>query len=351
MSACPNLQLDDYTLGEAVSKGGFSMPGYHVWCGAVIRAEDGRYHLFASRWSKELPFTAWVTSSEIVRATSNTPEGPFEFEAVVLTQRDPSFWDGGGVHNPVILKNPQGGYLLYYSASTFTGDLNTSPPEGAKHYDQWKEAWNQQAIGLATAPSIHGPWKRSEQPILEARPGKWDAVTATNPSVTYDPKLGWLMLYKSIQKPYTGDKLPAAFQFGVCRSNHPEGPFERLQDGPLFADFPDADLEDPYLWHNGTCLEMIAKDMTGTIAGTPRAGVRAYSENGYDWKLPKSPCFYTRHLNWDDGTVGEQDFLERVWILIEDGHPSHLYFATANSGATYFDLHDSRNISVRLKRL
>ncbi|MGV2786981.1 glycosyl hydrolase family 43, partial [Clostridium perfringens] len=26
--------------------GGFRMPGYWIWCGSVIKGEDGRYHMF-----------------------------------------------------------------------------------------------------------------------------------------------------------------------------------------------------------------------------------------------------------------------------------------------------------------
>ena len=30
--------------------GGFKMDGYWIWCGSVIKGEDGRYHMFSSRW-------------------------------------------------------------------------------------------------------------------------------------------------------------------------------------------------------------------------------------------------------------------------------------------------------------
>ncbi|WOO39771.1 glycoside hydrolase family protein [Rubellicoccus peritrichatus] len=346
-----HLTLDGFTLGTTCKAGGFSMPGYHVWCGAVIEAEDGKFHLFASRWKKDYPFTAWVTNSEIIRAVASSPDEPFHFEEVVLGQREEFYWDARSVHNPVIIKNPKGGYLLYYSGTTFKGDLNTVPPKGKKHYKQWLEAWNQQTIGVATAPAITGPWLRRDKPLLSPRPGKWDAIITTNPSVTYDPKLGWVMLYKSIEKPYVGDSLPAPFRFGICRSDNPEGPFTRLQDGPLFSGIMDADLEDPFIWHNGECLEMLAKDMNGAIAGVPRAGIRSWSHDGIHWEFPNDPCFYKRSLNWDDGSRSEQDFLERVWLLCKEGKPSHLYFATGNSGEGYFDIQDSSNIAVQLKRV
>jgi hypothetical protein len=67
--------------------GGFRMSGYWVWDPSVIKAEDGRYHMFASRWSKDLGFGHWVSNSKIVRAVSDRPEGPYEYVETVLQPR------------------------------------------------------------------------------------------------------------------------------------------------------------------------------------------------------------------------------------------------------------------------
>ncbi|MEG2500550.1 MAG: hypothetical protein RSA78_05740, partial [Oscillospiraceae bacterium] len=51
-----NEQNIEKYFGTAPCGGGFSMEGYWVWCGSVIKGEDGKYHMFASRWKKTLPF-------------------------------------------------------------------------------------------------------------------------------------------------------------------------------------------------------------------------------------------------------------------------------------------------------
>ena len=38
--------------------GGYSDPDYWIWCGSVVQGEDGNYHMFASRWKKDLGFGA-----------------------------------------------------------------------------------------------------------------------------------------------------------------------------------------------------------------------------------------------------------------------------------------------------
>ena len=72
-------------LQPAPPDGGFSMKGYWVWGGSVMRGEDGKYHMFATRWPTSLRFEQHrLTNSEIVRAVSDKAVGPYEFAEVVL---------------------------------------------------------------------------------------------------------------------------------------------------------------------------------------------------------------------------------------------------------------------------
>ena len=102
---------------------GFNQKDYWTWCGSVIKGEDGKYHLFASRWPKKLSFDLyWLTNSEIVHAISDKPEGPYTFSDVVLPPRGEQYWDGKMTHNPAIRKCGDT-YLLYYTGTTYKGDM------------------------------------------------------------------------------------------------------------------------------------------------------------------------------------------------------------------------------------
>ena len=84
---------------------GFRMEGYFVWCGSMIRGEDGRCYLFAARWPKETKFPeGYMTHSEIVLASADTPDGEFRFERVILGRREEGHWDSMMAHNPYITK-------------------------------------------------------------------------------------------------------------------------------------------------------------------------------------------------------------------------------------------------------
>ena len=50
-------------MGVAPVNGGFAMDDSWVWGGSVIRGEDGRYHMFASRWPKSLAFAPGIDVS------------------------------------------------------------------------------------------------------------------------------------------------------------------------------------------------------------------------------------------------------------------------------------------------
>ena len=173
------------------------MEGYWVWCGSVIRGEDGRYHMFASRWPRALSFSPhWLTHSEIVRAVADTPAGPYRFEEVVLPSRGEQFWDGRATHNPTIHKW-RDTYLLYYIGITYSGEAPT-PQRPLKPSDPLRlVARASQRIGLATSKSVRGPWTRAGSPVLEPRPGKWDALMTTNPAPCVSPDGEVLLIYKS----------------------------------------------------------------------------------------------------------------------------------------------------------
>ncbi len=308
-------------LKPAGRDAGFRLEEFWVWCGSAIRGEDGGYHLFASRWPKRYPFfEGYVFLSEIVRATSPTPDGPFRFAEVVLPPRGEQFWDGRMTHNPTIHKIGDK-YLLYYIGSTYPGkppdpgDLIANP----KLVDQ---PYSRIRIGLATASSVRGPWKRLDRPILEPRPGKWDSTIVTNPAACVLPGGEVMLAYRS--------NTPQGLRLGITKAKSFDRPYQRLSDQPVFTFTDGSHVEDPYLWwENGQC-EMLAKDMSGGITGEKHAGVHAMSRDGINWSPAPEPKAYSRNLVWRDGKTQTLGCLERPQLLIEGGHPAYLYCAAAD---------------------
>ena len=318
------------------------MDDHWVWGGSAIRGEDGCYHLFVSVWSRALPFMeGYVSSSRVVRAMSPTPEGPYRLEQEVLPPRDPAYWDGRMTHNPEIHRIGDQ-YVLFYIGSTHAGPM---PPEGGPIPEDLDLAaiYRRIRIGVATAPSLEGPWRRPDTPSFEPRPDHWDAVMVTNPTACVVPDGGVLMLYRSSRD-------DSFAQLGAAVADHPQGPYRRLSDDPILSRLvSDRNaIEDPFLWQNGRAMEMIAKDLTGTVCGEFHAGIHAVSQNGVDWQMAASPRAYSRTVRWDDGTVTRQGCFERPKLLIENGAPTHLFAATGDGPGGFRNCSRTWNVVVPL---
>lgn len=302
--------------------GGFSMKDYWVWDGSAIRGDDGRYHLFASRWPNEYPFfNSYVTYSEIVRAVSDTPEGPYEFAGVVFEKRGPKAWDGRMTHNPSIHRYG-GKYLLFYIGSTFDGPAPGREELLQGHPSACRQSYGNIRIGLAVADSVLGPWEAFDAPVLSPREGKWDSSIVTNPAPCVCGDGSITLMYRS--------NTPDGMRLGMAKAESLGRSFQRLQDGPVLVFGGGNSVEDPFLWWERDHYEVIAKDMTGGICGELFAGIHARSADGLRWELCDPPKAYSRSLRWSDGSATVQGCLERPQLLFEDGRITHLFAATGD---------------------
>lgn len=343
-------------LLPAPVNGGFKMDGYWVWCGSPIKGEDGKYHLFSSRWPDCYPMhPGWLFHSEIVRATAEAPEGPYEFQEVVLGRREEHYFDGKAVHNPAIRKFGDT-YYLFYTGATYC----FPPPEAGENHPQhgdllYSEVWCNKRVGIATSKSLLGPWKRPDAPIVQVRSGKWDSAIISNPAPWIMPDGKTYVLYKSCERKCAEHAKPGRyahmpFKLGMLYADQPEGPYTRLSEDPVFpAPGQQGDVEDPFMWHDGEQFNIIMKDMDGTLCGEKHAGIHVTSKDPANWDLSNCTLAYSRNLLWDDGQVRKMGNMERPALLMnEDGMPTHLFAATAD-GTGGFQADHTWNAVVPMK--
>ena len=310
----------------------FSDPNYFIWCGSMVRDPEGTCHLFYSRWPRATGFNAWVTHSEIARATAPDPLGPYIHQDVVLPARDASFWDGLCTHNPSVLRHGNN-YYLYYMGNS--GDRK--PAETAESWN-WTHR-NNQRIGVAVADHPAGPWTRFEGPLIDVSgdPQATDSLMIANPTVTHRPEGDFLMIYKAVGREH-------ALPFGgpvvhrIALSPQPEGPFVKTP-GSVFtrkgSRFP---AEDPFVWVQDGKYHAILKDMHGAFTDTGRSLILFESPDGFSWEL-SDPCLLSdRTVRFDDGSAKQFDYLERPQIYFENGRPSVL-FCAARDGDETCNLH------------
>ena len=266
---------------------GFKMEDYWIWGGSMIKA-DSTYHLFASRWIKDGAFPeGYRQNSEIVRATSDTPSGPFKFEEVVIGERDSLFWDSNMAHNPTIHKIGEE-YVLFYIGSDFSTFLSNS-----------KNLLRR--VGYASSRSVTGPWQRSDKPVINEE--------SNNPAILAEGS--------TIKLLYRDQKL----RVFLAESDNYKGPYKILNDNL----WPDCPLEDFYLFKSGNQYHIICEDNIGGVSGHERWGIHLFSENGIDnWKKYDPVVVYDHDILLNDNSVLKLVRRERPQLLIEDGFITHL---------------------------
>lgn len=284
---------------------GFRQEGFFIWCGSMIRA-GGRYHLFASRWPEGTGnpnhlvgiLDGYRKYSEIVRATSDNPIGPYTFQEVVLAGRGAGYWDGQSCHGPKIVK-VKDKFVLYYQAIACDSRLRK--------------------IGYAWATDIEGPWHRCarEIPLTD---------DANNPGPCIRPDGSVLLAYRTIN-----------LAMHVARANAFDGDYGTIAENI----FPAGDLEDPDLYFADGQYHMIMEDNGGVLTGSVRHGGHMVSPDGIQWKPHVPPKVYTHDMRWADGTSWVATRRERPDVFNDldgvkgSGHPTHLITGVLYKGHSW----------------
>jgi len=202
-----------------------------------------------------------------------------------------------------------------------------------------EKAWNNKRIGVAVSESIEGPWERTDIPILEPRPGKWDAAITSNPAPVIHEDGSVLLIYKSAPYGYPKRNTHYAMHFGAARAKHYLGPYSRVsEDNMITIAGVQADVEDPYIWHDGVSYRMLAKSMDASVTGEEGAGFFAYSHDGINWQLTENPAAYSKTIVLEGGAEKKMKRLERPQVLLQNGAPTHVFFASIHPGGDIFNI-------------
>lgn len=301
----------------------FKTEGYYNWGSSIIKGEDGKYHLFYSRWKKELKFTAWLTHSEIAHAVSNNPAGPWKYKKTALTSHGPGHWDAITAHNPKI-KYFEGKYYLYY-VSTNLGDKEYTEEDlieiasvGYTH-DDWATLRPNQRTGVAVSNSLSGPWIRMDQPLIE--PSGPIVTLTVNPAITRGKDGRYYLVVK-------GDK-PNEVRFirdqAMAISDSPTGPF-KIQPNPVI-DY--MDTEDMSIWYDKSRDYFYGVFHAHSFVGM------VSSKDGIEWKKATEYALLPKKIKQTDGSYLIPNRMERPFIFTEDGEPTVLSMAVKKGDDSY----------------
>jgi hypothetical protein len=256
----PNNGLEDHTMKD-----------WTYWDGSIIKGPDGKYHMFASRWSQGSGFGSWP-SSQAIHAVSDNLFGPYVDKGLCWPDNK-----GGHGHNVTALTLPDGRYAVVVS-ETRPGDVFVSN-------------------------SLDGPWTQLGSLQVADGPHK---------------NLGGMSNVSIMVRPDGNFEIIARSGAIWISKNGILGPYE-IQDSsiyPKIAGLDQENLEDPAIWYSGGLYHIIVNSWSHHKA------YHLTSTDGItNWKY-QGVAFYPKadFIRYSDGTVNHFGNLERPSVYLENGH-------------------------------
>jgi len=291
--------------------------GYYVWGTSPIIGDDGKTHVFYSRWPEKYGMGGWIHQSEIAHAVADTPESEFEYVSTILKPREGNFWDSTTCHNPHI-KYVDGKYCLFYMGNS-------------------NKKTNTKRVGLSISDSPNGPWEHAEKPLLNVSSEEeaWDNHCTSNPTFLKHPNSQYWLYYKSWNtadyENYTDPKIRGNRKYGLAIAENLEGPYSKYEGNPVI-DYSgmgnNIQAEDGYVWYENGKFKMILRDM-GIF--NHQYGLYIESPDGIHWSKPKIAYYNTDHYFTQPPKpkhLSKYGRFERPQLLLQNGKPSHLFLTT-----------------------
>ena len=251
-----------------------TMTKWSYWDGQIIKAADGKYHMFASRWDQAKGHGEWPYS-KAVHAVSDKLAGPYVDKGLCWPDNQ-----GGRGHNVTALVLPDGRYGVVIS-ETRPGTVFVSK-------------------------SLDGPWQQLG--II-----KGEGLHASNISIMLRPDGDYMIV------PRSGQVFISKAADGIL------GPYKSM--GP--SAFPEGipNLEDPCIFYSGGLYHIVVNSWSDRKAYhlTSQDGKSHWVNRGVAYDQTRDFVRYT------DGTVNHWHKLERPGVLVENGHVTAMTFAALDT--------------------
>jgi MYXO-CTERM domain-containing protein len=296
----------DICNGIESAKGADVPPEFYYWDGQVLKAKDGKYHMFMSTWSGTAGFNPGWTNSDAYHAVSDQGVlGPYQRQGYVYTNNG-----SHKGHNVSALELPDGSYAVVVSETVAFTIYKSSSLDGP-----WTGCTASiETNGVNAGTDTHFD---SNVSLFPRHDGKFQIVQRHGLIAIADTLCG---PYK-MQKPtwtYPTENRPTIDSIYPRRTSIPG------VSNPTFAW-----EEDPHLWRSGGIYHVLYS------GSGDRVGWHLYSPDGInDWTdggLSCNPRLYDKIFGYEGSTEHTQWYkMERPGVVLEDGHPTHVTWAVSD---------------------
>ena len=290
----------DLSNGIESAKGAGVHPDYYYWDGQIIRAQDGKYHLFMSTFSGDTNFgTGWLNSDAYHAVSQTNVLGPYERQDYVYSNNG-----SHKGHNVSAAELPDGSYVVIVSEIVpFT---------------------------IYKSNSLDGPWTgcqptsgigASNISFIPRHDGKFEIVER-NGTIAISDTLCGNYVKQMPTCAYTQNNTDAQGN-PVVGSIYPKRTSIPGVSNPTYIW-----QEDPHIWRSGGVYHVIYS------GSGDRVGWHVYSTDGLNWKdngYAWSPRDYQKIFCYEGTTTCSQWYkMERPGVVLEDGHPTHITWAVSD---------------------
>ncbi len=302
----------DTCNGIESAKGAGVPPDYYYWDGKIIRASDGKYHLFMSTWAGSAGFNpGWNGSESYHAVSSGSVLGPYERQGYVFSNNGSHHG-----HNTSACELLDGSYAVVvsevvpftiYKSSSLDGPWTACPNSSGELI---------QTNGVNAGSDTH--WD-SNVSLTARDDGKFEIVQRHGLIAVADSLCGPYLMQKPTWT-YPKANLPSIDSIYPHRTSQPD---------PQITN-PTYDWEeDPTIWYSGGRYHVLYQ------SSTDRIGYELSSPDGiHDWTdggLAYDPRMYQKIFGYEGSSTYTQWYkMERPGVVLEDGHVTHVTWAVAD---------------------
>jgi hypothetical protein len=285
----------DISNGIESTKGKGVHPEYYYWDGQIIRAKDGKYHMFMSTFLANTNFgTGWLNSDAYHAVSETNVLGPY-------VRKDYPYTNNGSHkgHNVSAAELPDGSYVVIVSEIVPFQLFKSSSLDGP-----WTGCSPQSDIGASNISMF--PRHDGKYQIVERHGQIAISDTLCGHYVKQNPTCSYTQSSDA-----AGTIYPK--RTSIPGVSNPQYTWQ----------------EDPHIWRSGGTYHIIysgSGDRVGWHVYSPD-GITGWKDNGYAW----SPRDYQKIFCYEGSTHCDAWYkMERPSVVLQDGHPTHITWAVAD---------------------
>lgn len=278
-----------------------AMTRWNYWDGQILKARDGKYRLFASRWDQALGHKAWGDSLAVT-AVSDKLFGPYRDRGLAWPDNQ-----GGRGHNVTALRLHDGRYAVVVS-ETRDGDVFVSDSIDGPWRQLGSISLDQSRFQLVKTPGDVAV--RNDPAAKPARAANFSVMLRPDGAYQIVPRSGQILISRQ----------------GVL------GPYVVMGDSVYrgLDGMPQRDLrafEDSVVWFSGGWYHIVVNHWRERRAYhlISRDGITRWKVQGLAYEPGAD------FIRYADGARNHWSKLERPGVVIENGHVVAMTFAVVDT--------------------